>query len=79
MQPPNIDVADEARQRGLIFPPDLLEAVPKVLFEADAGFVPRDYNRVFDNRGVHWRLFRWGSAPKSDIRHDIADRPAHAA
>jgi hypothetical protein len=40
MQPPNIDVGDEARERGLVFSPDLLEAVPEVIFEADAGFVP---------------------------------------
>jgi hypothetical protein len=40
MQPPNIDVGYEARERGLIFSSDLFKAVPKVVLEADAGFVP---------------------------------------
>ena len=40
MQPPNIDVGDKAGERGLIFLPDLLEAVPEVIFEADAGLMP---------------------------------------
>jgi hypothetical protein len=61
MQPPDIDVGDKAGERSLVFSPDLLEAVPKIIFEADTGLVPGNYDRPFDERGMHRRLLCWAA------------------
>lgn len=79
MQPPNIDVTDETRERGLVFPPNLLQAIPKSILKANAGFVTGDYDRPFDDCGIHRHLLCWANALQSAARHETADRTAHAA
>jgi hypothetical protein len=60
MQPPNIDVGDQTRERDLVLPPNLLQAVPKGILKADASFMTRDYDRPFDDCGIHRHLLCWG-------------------
>jgi hypothetical protein len=61
MQPPDIDVGDKAGERSLVLSHDLLEAVPKIIFETDTGLVPGNYDRPFDERGMHRRLLCWAA------------------
>jgi hypothetical protein len=78
VQSPNIDVGNKAGECSLVFSPDLLEAVPELIFKADTGLVPGYYNRAFDEWGMHRRFLCW-AARFSPIRHKSADRLAYGA
>ncbi len=48
-----IDCGDQLLQGDVAPAGDLLQAVPELVFKADAGLVACNYNRAFGNRGLH--------------------------
>src|SRR6185295_16783599 len=55
-----VDIGDHFRKRHIARRSDFLQRVPKCIFEADAGLMPRD-----DNRTLHYRALDHDPSPDS--------------